>query len=306
MTSVYFLEKVTTSFDDNILKSFQFCQVGEYLVLEKTQSEMARHVLFPVPSKIFGKGILVSQTYWGNLLLGPTSRTPEDKHANNEVLQSIVHSAHRLVPEIDVRRTITSYAGMRAKCDRGDFIVEESKVSGFINVAGIDSPGLTSSPAVAKLVLDIIKSIYKRDIPDELQVKPPSDFQPYRAPIVRSKDGVSGLRIDASDPTINIICRCERITESEIVDALYRPLAMPTLTSIKRRTRAGMGSCQGRFCLDRVRQVVAKELAMAKEQIKELEPGSSLLPHRRVTDEDREMLAHLDPTPLDDKPKPKM
>jgi glycerol-3-phosphate dehydrogenase len=269
---------------------------GEYLVLEKTQAEMARHVLFPVPNKVFGKGVLVSQTYWGNLLLGPTSREPGDHRTNIQVLQEIIRNGHRLVPDVDVRKVITSYSGNRAKCDRGDFIVEESSVPRFINCAGIDSPGLTSSPAVARRVLDILKS--KSAQPFQLQEKLEGAFQPQREPIVKSKENFVGS-IDNPDPVKNIICRCERITEAEIVDALYRPLSSPSVTSIKRRTRAGMGVCQGKFCQERVIEVIAKEMGISKEEVPGLEPGSSVLPHRRPTEEDKALLASLDPNPED-------
>ncbi|KAJ3269493.1 hypothetical protein HDU76_011291, partial [Blyttiomyces sp. JEL0837] len=122
---------------------------GEYVILDKTQGVLAKHVLFPVPSPTHGKGILVSQTYHGNLLLGPTSRDlSEANKTNTQVLEEILTSARRTVPNFDVTKAITSYSGLRAKCDRKDFIIEENaRVPGFINVAGIDSPGLTSSPA---------------------------------------------------------------------------------------------------------------------------------------------------------------
>lgn len=197
---------------------------GEYLVLEKTQADMARHVLFPVPNKKLGKGVLVSRTYWGNLLIGPTSREPTDQLTNEQVLRSLIRMAHRVVPDVDVTRVITSYAGLRAKCDRGDFIIEESsKARGFVNVAGIDSPGLTSSPAVALRVVGILQAMNARRasrLQDEgharlaarvgFPVKPV--FMAQRRAIVHIKqpEELRGCAIDHPDPTKNIICRCER------------------------------------------------------------------------------------------------
>ena len=277
------------------------------MILEKTQAELANHVLFPVPSKELGKGVLVSQTYWGNLLVGPTSRDPSTPRTNEEILKDLIGAATALVQDLDVGRVITSYAGYRAKSSRGDFIVEESsRVPRFLNVAGIDSPGLTSSPAVALRVLSLVQHIFRRDYPHSEASRRNHHFQPYRKPIVdqRSKrrmvvgggshDGGGGpYAIDHPDPARNIICRCERITESEIVDALRRPLAQATIPSVKRRTRAGMGTCQGRFCEPRVAEVVARWNHMREEDVGGLEPGSSLLPHRRLTEQDRNYLDQL-------------
>jgi glycerol-3-phosphate dehydrogenase len=262
---------------------------GEYVILDKSQGKMASHVLFPVPSPVRGKGILVSQTYHGNLLLGPTSRDmSEASRTNVEVLEEILVSARHSVPDFHVKKAITSYAGLRAKSDRKDFIIEESdKVPGFVNVAGIDSPGLTSSPAVALLTVDILSK-------SGLSLERNPSFQAYRKPIIFKKtDAYEGVIDHRSDPSLNIICRCETVSEAEIVDAIHRPLGAHSTDAVKKRTRAGMGWCQGNFCEPRVANMIARELKIPVESVQRRGVGSSLLPHQRLTSEDRELLDEL-------------
>jgi glycerol-3-phosphate dehydrogenase len=185
---------------------------GEYIILNKSQGRLANHVLFPVPNSIRGKGILVSPTFHGNLLLGPTSRgAGEGRLTQRDIIRLILSSARQSIPNFDPATAITSYTGLRAKCSKGDFIVQESNVvQGFVNTAGIDSPGLTSSPAVAKLVLEILTRPLKKLYNVDLLFKP--NFNPYRKPIIIPKDhGFIGA-IDHPDPQKNIICRCERVT----------------------------------------------------------------------------------------------
>ncbi|KAJ3014282.1 hypothetical protein HKX48_005234 [Thoreauomyces humboldtii] len=262
---------------------------GEYLILDRSQSHLARHVLFPVPAAGVGKGILVSQTFHGNLLLGPTSRgTHGIGLTNKEVLELILRSAKHSVPEVDPGEAITSYTGLRAKCSRKDFVIEQSaKVPRFINVAGIDSPGLTSSPAVALLVRDIL-----RDKCGLIMRPNPTYDASRRAILVKKTDTFEGA-IDDPDPQKNIICRCERVTEAEITDALSRPLCAASTDAVKRRCRAGMGPCQGNFCEPRVVKLIARERGIEERDVARRGMGSSVLPHRRMTDEDRALLEEL-------------
>ena len=262
---------------------------GEYVILNRSQAHLARHVLFPVPSPDAGKGILVSQTFHGNLLLGPTSRATHGPGlTNRQVLELILQSAKVSVPEVDVGEAITSYTGLRAKCSRRDFVVEESPtVARFINVAGIDSPGLTSSPAVALLVFDILKQRCG------LLMNPNQTYDGRRRAIFIKKGDDFDGEIDHADPVRNIICRCENVTEAEIVDALQRPLTAASTDAVKRRTRAGMGPCQGTFCEPRVTRLIARERGIPEGAVKRRGPGSSVLPHRRMTPEDRALLAEL-------------
>lgn len=263
-------------------------RIGEYLVLDKMQGELVEHVLFPTPSPVRGKGILVSQTYWGNLLIGPTSRPVDEGLSSQQILHQIISHARHLVPAIDVRRTITSYSGRRAKSSTGDFIIEQHpSVEGFINVAGIDSPGLTCSPAVALLVMELLDKIGN----EYMALKPAYMFNPIRPGIIRQPRS-SALPLNGDDSDV-IVCRCERITKSEIIDSMRRPVPVfPSLTAIKRRTRAGMGKCQGAFCERIVAGLIQEELG-AGTNVEGLEPGSSLLAHRRLTREDLELLYEI-------------
>ncbi|KAI8611084.1 FAD dependent oxidoreductase-domain-containing protein [Chytriomyces sp. MP71] len=267
---------------------------GEYILLDKSQAAHATRVLFPVPSPVRGKGILVSQTFHGNLLLGPTSRdVNEDPRTNNQILADILGSARTTVPALDATKAITSYSGLRAKCSRKDFIIEEStKCPGLINVAGIDSPGLTSSPAVAELTFDILQGMVIRDTGRSLPANP--WFNPTRPPIIYKKGAnYKGVIDHPTTPGLNIICRCERVSEAEIVDAIHRPLGAHSTDAVKKRTRAGMGVCQGSFCEPRVAQLIARELNLPVDQVPRRGVGSSLLPHKRVTEEDRRLLETL-------------
>ncbi|KAJ3095049.1 hypothetical protein HDU97_007331 [Phlyctochytrium planicorne] len=263
---------------------------GEYVILDKSQGKLAKHVLFPVPNETKGKGILVSQTFHGNLLLGPTSRDmSEASRTNLEVLEDILVSARQSVPDFDVHKAITSYAGLRAKSDRKDFIIEESdKAPGFVNVAGIDSPGLTSSPAVAELVVEILRIA-------GLRLEDDPKFNPYRPPIIvkKSPDYLGEVDHPGKDPKLNIICRCETVSEAEIIDAIHRPLGAHSTDAVKKRTRAGMGWCQGNFCEPRVAAVIARETGIPVEKVARRGVGTSLLPHKRLTEEDRDLLDAL-------------
>ncbi|KAJ3302546.1 hypothetical protein HDV03_004862 [Kappamyces sp. JEL0829] len=274
---------------------------GEYLLMNKNQGHLAKHVLFPVPQKATGKGILVSPTFHGNLLLGPTSRGAGDALTQRQVLQLIINSSRRSLPDIDYSQVITSYTGLRSTCSRGDFIIEENReVPQFINCCGIDSPGLTSSPAVAELVCKLVQQCWRENFGQQLQEH--AAFNPNRKPIIIRKGAGFGGRIDDPDPQKNIICRCERVTESEIIDAVHRPLGAHTTDAMKRRTRytdrqlitrAGMGPCQGSFCETRVAAVIARETGVPVELVGRHAAGSSLLSHRKVTTEDKQLLVEM-------------
>ncbi len=156
-------------------------------------------------------------------------------------------------------------------------------------MAGIDSPGLTSSPAVALRVIDLIRSSSATQLP----LTPKHHFIAHRPAIIIPKTPEFLGRIDDPNPQKNIICRCERVTEVEIEDAITRPIPATTVTAVKRRTRAGMGPCQGTFCEPRVVALLAKRLGVEDRDVERRERGSSLLPHRRVTKEDGLLLEKL-------------
>lgn len=235
---------------------------GEYILFNKVQGELASHVLFQCPTKE-GKGILVTKTYHNNLMIGPDAQQIQDKddvsnHIEN--LQVIIDTARKTIKDFDVNMAITYFAGIRASSDRKDFIIEESKVKGFINVAGIDSPGLTSSPAIAQYVVQLIKEMGVTLISNK-------KFNPYRKSIYHKKDETFSGYVDAEDKKNNIICRCEMVTEAEIVDAMHRGIPIDSVDAIKRRTRAGMGPCQGGFCTPRVTKIIAREAKILEEEV---------------------------------------
>lgn len=248
---------------------------GQYILLEKEQNYLANSVIFQVPTEL-GKGILVTTTYHGNLMVGPNAEEIDDREdvgTTPEALEYIVNTARQSVPGFNMKKAITSFAGNRPVANVKDWIIEESAVKGFINLIGIDSPGLTSSPAIALKVKKILGEA-------GLALENKADFNPYRKPIIRKKDASFKGDINAENPQEHIICRCEQVTEAEIIDALHREIPVQSLDGIKRRTRAGQGKCQGGFCGPRVRQLIARELGIPLEEVTQRGPGSSVLPPR--------------------------
>lgn len=251
---------------------------GQYVLLDKDQGYLAQNVIFQIPTKV-GKGILVTKTYFGNLMIGPNAEeggAKDDVSTTEDILKYIVETARISIPDLDMKKAITSFSGVRPTSSKGDFIIEESKVPGFINVAGIESPGLTSSPIIGKKVVEILEKAGHT-----LKDKP--DFNPYRKPIVKLKDENFKGYIDAPTPEENIICRCESVTEAEIIDALHRAIPIKSTQGVKRRTRAGMGRCQGAFCQPRVTAIIARELGIPVEEVVQKGKGSSFLPERVKT-----------------------
>ena len=233
---------------------------GDYCLLDKTAGDHVSHTIFSLPGK-FGKGILVSPTVHGNLLIGPTALDIEDKEGTNttrEGLDEVIGKAGMNVKDIPMRKVITSFAGLRAHEDAHEFIIRELPgAEGFIDCAGIESPGLTSCPAIGEMVTGIIR--------DKLNPEENPDFIATRkgvlAPETLSKEERIAL-IKENPAYGNIICRCEMITEGEILDAIHRPLGAKSLDGVKHRTRAGMGRCQSGFCSPRTMEILAKELNM--------------------------------------------
>lgn len=235
---------------------------GQYIVLDKIQGKLVNSVIFQVPTKE-GKGILVTMTYHGNLMLGPNAEEIDEKDnvgTTEDALKYIIKTARKSIPDFDIRNAITTFSGIRPTNNSGDFIIGESSINGFINAAGVDSPGLTSSPAIALKVVDILDNA-------GLKLKLKRDFNPFRPPIFKRKDSNFKGKIDSDIPEENIICRCELVTEAEIVDALHRAIPIRSTEAIKRRTRAGMGRCQGAFCGPRVKALIAKELGITEEEV---------------------------------------
>ena len=231
---------------------------GDYCLLDKTAGNHVSCTVFALPTKM-GKGILVSPTIHGNLLIGPTAVDIENKEGTNttrEGLDEAITKSAITVKDIPMRQVITSFAGLRAHEDRHEFIIGEAEdVPGFINCAGIESPGLTASPAIGVMVADILQEkmgLVKKDnfIATRKGVLNPENLSLEERNELIKKNPAYG----------NIICRCEMITEGEILDAIHRPLGARSLDGVKRRTRAGMGRCQAGFCSPRTMEILAREV----------------------------------------------
>ena len=238
---------------------------GDYCLLDKSAGSHVSHTVFALPGK-YGKGILISPTVHGNLLLGPTAIDIEDKEGTNttrEGLDQVIAGANLNVKNIPMRQVITSFAGLRAHEDGHEFIIEELEdAKGFIDCAGIESPGLTSSPAIGEMVAGILK--------EKLHLEEKENFIATRKgildPNTLSKE--ERVKLIKEKPAYgNIICRCEMITEGEIIDAIHRPLGAKSLDGVKRRTRAGMGRCQAGFCSPRTMEILARELEIPMSEI---------------------------------------
>lgn len=240
-------------------------RTGEYIVFDKSQGRLFNSTIFPCPSKM-GKGILVSPTVHGNLFIGPNAVDIDDKENKSTTqlgLDEIKKAANITTSKINYRESIRNFAGLRAISSTGDFIIEENDdVKGFIDVAGIKSPGLTCAPAIAEDVVMILKEA-------GLDLERKTNFISKRKQ-VRFMD----LSVDERNELIkenpqygNIVCRCESITEGEIVDAINRSFGQISIDGVKRRCRPGMGKCQGGFCSPKVLDIIAREKNISKEDV---------------------------------------
>ncbi len=238
---------------------------GEYYLLDKRAGNHVSRVIFSLPGK-YGKGILVTPTVHGNLLLGPTAEDLEDKDAVNttaEKLNEISFKAGLSVKDVPLRQVITSFAGLRAHEDGHDFIVEEVEdAKGFIDCAGIESPGLTSAPAIGEMVAQIIKERLEPEINESFNGKRKGILFPAEL----SKEERMAL-IKEKPEYGTIICRCEMVSEGEIIDAINRPLGAKSLDGLKRRVRAGSGRCQAGFCSPRMIEILAREQKVEESAI---------------------------------------
>lgn len=238
---------------------------GQYIIFEKGTGKKFNNVIFQVPTKK-GKGVLVTSTYHGNLMIGPNSEETDDREdisTDIETLKNIIKTAKMSYPDLNMKKAIRTYSGLRASSDKKDFIIEESRIKNFINVSGIESPGLTSSPAIAIEIKNILSKI-------GLDLIKKEKFSKYRKPIIIQKelsDEEVKKLLNEEGPK-KIICRCERVYQEEIVDALTRNIEVKTLDSVKRRTRAGMGKCQGSFCSSRVSELIKKYKGVDPETYK--------------------------------------
>lgn len=231
---------------------------GEYILFDKTAcSSLVFGVVFPTPTKK-SKGILVCTTTHGNTFIGPNAQDMEDKedHAvTAEGMNEIIASARKLIPNLPMGAAITEFSGLRAVSSTGDFIIGASAVAGLYNAAGMQSPGLTAAPAVAEMLVEAIVK--------DSGAKAKADFKaelPKKTVFNRLNWDKQAELIKENSLYGRVICRCETITEAEIVEAIHESCGARTVDGVKRRTRAGMGRCQGGFCGPRVTQILAREL----------------------------------------------
>ena len=233
---------------------------GEYFVLDHFDNSYVKHVLFNVPSSK-GKGVLVSPTTNYNYLVGPSSEFvdyKEDVSTDKETLDIVKHNAYSLVDNLRLDKQIRLFSGVRAVSDTGDFVIEEVSPC-FINVAGIQSPGLTASPAIAEMVEDMIKEKVLKET-----------YNPIRRPLPRLNKKTLEERalLCRENPLFGkIVCRCEKISEGEIVDAIRRNCGATTVKGVKKRVRPGFGKCQGGFCESIVINILARELGCNMQDI---------------------------------------
>lgn len=239
---------------------------GEYYVLDHYAPGLVNHVLFPLPSEK-GKGILVTMTTSGNYLVGPSSEVQDDKDdvsTDSLTLANIRKEATSLVPSIPFNQQIRVFAGVRATPSTHDFIIENSKKTpAFINVAGIESPGLASSPAIGEYVAkELVSKILKLEEKKDYKKTVRPYLKPKKMPLAERNELIK------KEPKYGeIICDCEKVSIGEIEDILSRSVPVRTVKGIKKRTRAGFGKCQGGFCQPKVINLLAKKWGVSPLEV---------------------------------------
>jgi glycerol-3-phosphate dehydrogenase len=254
---------------------------GEYLILDKAARGVPSRMVYPVPPKSGGLGVHLTPTVEGNTLIGPSAEyiaDGQDFATSGPVLRQLFAEAAMLCPEVSPRDVISSMAGVRAKLAQGaygatDFVVEESgSAPGLVNLVGIESPGLSASPAIARMAAELVLAHFPGRAPRALSPLPP---RPER--FAHASDA-ERARLAAADPDgRRIVCRCEEATRAEVLAALADPLAEPSLTSVKVRCRAGTGRCQGSFCGPRIVDMMRRDLGISTAGITLKGPGSEML-----------------------------
>ncbi len=231
---------------------------GEYMLLDKSVGGFVKRTVFQLPSKL-GKGVLVSPTVHGNIIVGPTAEDVFDRDGVNTTqsgLATVMEKSVAAVECVPLKQVITSFAGLRAHEDGHEFIIGLAEgTKNFFDCAGMESPGLSSAPAVGKMIAGIVA--------ESLGLEENKSFEPRRQGIINPRKLTNAERnaLIARDGSFGqIVCRCEGITEGEIISAIRRPIGAKSLDGVKRRVRAGMGRCQGGFCGTRVMEILAREL----------------------------------------------
>ena len=247
---------------------------GAYYLLDKSEGTRASHVVFQCPSEV-GKGVLVSPTVHGNLIVGPNAApcAADDTSATAEDLAFVRKMAAKSIPSVDFRANIRNFAGVRPNSTSDDFIIEAH--DGFFDVAGIKSPGLASAAGIAEYVETMMRD-------NGVALCEKENFIDTREQVrFKSLDHEARKALVKQNPLYGrVICRCETITEGEIVDAIRRPITPRTVDGIKRRCEAGLGRCQGGFCGPRVVEILARELGCARQDIDKDRTGSYIVRER--------------------------
>ena len=249
---------------------------GQFYILDKNTTCKVGMIILPIPTKVT-KGKLMCPTMHGNMLVGPTAEDmldKTDKSTNAAGLASIATDVRKMIPNVNLRDTITQYSGLRAQRNpEGLNIDVYDDLKGYVNISGVRSTGLTGSVAIAKYVVDLM-------IEGGMHAEFKTDFNPIRHGTPRFGEMTNEERaaLIAKDPRYgNVICRCETVTEGQICDAIHRTLGARSVDGVKRRLRAGMGRCQGGFCGPRVIEIIARELGITPEEVCKNDPGSEML-----------------------------
>lgn len=245
---------------------------GEYCLFDKVAGAMINKTLFQVPNKL-SKGVLVTPTAEGNLLVGPNAVEGKTLETSREGIDEILDKSKKSIEELPVARILNTFSGIRPKTKEGDFIIEEVEdAKNFINVIGIDSPGLTAAPAIGVYVVNMIK--------EKLDLVEKKNFKKTREKIVRFAE----LSLEEKNKLIkekpaygHMVCKCEFVTEGEIVEAIHRPIKALTVDAIKRRTRASMGGCQGVGCTLPISEILSRELGIDISDINKNSEGSPVV-----------------------------
>ena len=247
---------------------------GEYCLYDKKVGGTVSSTVFRLPGAL-GKGVLVTPTVHGNLLIGPTATDTPDKEevcTTAEGLSSVISGGAISLESVPSKSVITSFAGLRAHSDQGDFVIGESSVSGFFDAAGIESPGLSAAPAIgAHLAEEVSKKLAAREKENFIAKR-------KGIPSMALASDEEKKRLIEEDPLYaNVVCRCELVTEGEIVNSIRRPLGATTLDGVKRRTRAGMGRCQSGFCSPTTIEIIARELGISACEVTKHGKGSEFI-----------------------------
>lgn len=250
---------------------------GEYILLDHFNNTWCKHTLFMCPTKV-GKGVLISPTTSYNYIIGPSNdpSLKDDTSTDSSTLALLKETAAKLIKNIPYSEVIRTFAGVRANPDNDDFIIEESDINpGLFNVAGIMSPGLASSPAIGEYVSDLIK--------DKLNLQKNENYKSTRKEIL----SLNSLGIEKYNELIkkcpaygHMICRCEKVSEGQIIDAIHRNCGAKTVKGVKKRLRAGFGKCQGSFCEEEVCKILARELNVPLSSILYKDEGSEVFKYK--------------------------